>query len=357
MVILKKELAESTFERSLRLRQIALQASQAAILESRIARANRSRPQRLRVEDLVPGTTTVEIFREDGSGQGWRGPATILKIDEEAGNAVVDFQGKPYLLGLRHVRPLRDSFHIHFNTSSSTSTVADAEKAITAMKEVVESSTPYRPFTMGEVYIENNNEAKMVKFPKTESPTTNAMLSNAKIFLQYHYVNFVLHGIKFGKGMKTIMVPRYSKGVMITWPEGSYGIAITEHNSDAHLHIKEYLNRHVDKLCHLYFYGYVVHQNEENNMPFKITKRKMPEQLPLPEAQDLPDTEMEEPEDNKRKGPDSRTVVLAPEKKKQRIQWTSRDLLYQRSLWWMLQRPKKYVLEPHSYQMNLRKDG
>ena len=41
--------AESTFERSLRLRQIALQASQAAILESRIARANRSRPQRLRV--------------------------------------------------------------------------------------------------------------------------------------------------------------------------------------------------------------------------------------------------------------------------------------------------------------------
>ena len=87
--------AESTFERSLRLRQIALQASQAAILESRIARANRSRPQRLRVEDLVPGTTTVEIFREDGSGQGWRGPATILKIDEEAGNAVVDFQGKP----------------------------------------------------------------------------------------------------------------------------------------------------------------------------------------------------------------------------------------------------------------------
>ena len=261
---------------------------------------------------------------------------------------MVDFQGKPYLLGLRHVRPLRDSFHIHFNTSSSTSTVADAEKAITAMKEVVESSTPYRPFTMGEVYIENNNEAKMVKFPKTESPTTNAMLSNAKIFLQYHYVNFVLHGIKFGKGMKTIMVPRYSKGVMITWPEGSYGIAITEHNSDAHLHIKEYLNRNVDKLCHLYFYGYVFHQNEENNMPFKITKRKMPEQLPLPEAQDLPDTEMEEPEDNKRKGPDSRTVVLAPEKKKQRIQWTSRDLLYQRSLWWMLQRPKKYVLEPHS---------
>ena len=129
-----------------------------------------------------------------------------LKIDEEAGNAMVDFQGKPYLLGLWHVRPLRDSFHIHFNTSSTT-TVADAEKAMTAMKEVLESSTPYQPFTMGEVYIENGQGAKMVKFPKTESPTTNTMLANANIFLQYHYLNFVLHGIKFGKGMKTIMVP------------------------------------------------------------------------------------------------------------------------------------------------------
>ena len=347
--------AESTFERSLRLRQIALQASQAAILESRIARANRSQPQRLRVEDLVPGTTAVEIFREDGSGQGWRGPATILKIDEEAGNAMVDFQGKPYLLGLRHVRPLRDSFHIHFNTSSTT-TVADAEKAMTAMKEVVESSTPYRPFTMGEVYIENGQDTKMVKFPKTESPTTNTMLANANIFLKYHYLNFVLHGIKFGKGMKTIMVPRYSKGVLITWPEGSYGIAITEHNSDAHLHIKEYISFNIDKLCHIYLYGYVFQQIEENNVPYKITKRRMPEHTSQPDAQDLPDTEMEEPEDNKRKGPDSRTVILAPEKKKQKIHWTSRELLHQRSLWWMLQRPKKYVLEPHSiwYELEVR---
>ena len=84
----------------------------------------------------------------------------------------------------------------------------------------------------------------------------------------------------------------------------------------------------------------------------------MPEQAPQPETQDLPDTEMEEPEDYKRKGPDSRTVVLAPEKKKQKIDWTSRELLHQRSLWWMLQRPKKYVLEPHSiWYMNLRWDG
>ena len=80
---------ESTFERSLRLRQIALQASQAAILESRIARANRSRPQRLALEDIKPGTTKVEIFRDDGQGHGWRGPGTVLQPNEEAGTAIL----------------------------------------------------------------------------------------------------------------------------------------------------------------------------------------------------------------------------------------------------------------------------
>ena len=99
---------ESAFERSVRLRQIALQASQAAILESRIAKANRSRPQQLLVAKMIPGTTKVEIFRDDGGGymdNGWRGPATILKIHESAGTAIVEFQQRPYLIGLRHLRP------------------------------------------------------------------------------------------------------------------------------------------------------------------------------------------------------------------------------------------------------------
>eukprot|EP00435_Cladocopium_sp_Y103_P025906 s172_g6.t1 len=91
---------ESAFERSLKLRQIALQASQAAILEMRISEANRSRPQQLFVADMTSGTTKVEIFRDDGGGYGWRGPATVLKINESAGTAIVEFQQRPYLIGL-----------------------------------------------------------------------------------------------------------------------------------------------------------------------------------------------------------------------------------------------------------------
>ena len=68
LLVMKFPLTESAFARSVRLRQIALQASQAAILESRIAKANRSRPQQLPVAEMTPGTTKVEIFRDDGGG-------------------------------------------------------------------------------------------------------------------------------------------------------------------------------------------------------------------------------------------------------------------------------------------------
>ena len=135
---------ESTFERSLRLRQIALQASQAAILESRISRANRSRPQRLAL-----GTTKVEIFRDDGQGHGWRGPGTGLQLNEEAGTAIVEYQQRTYILPLRHVRPLRESFlclHQGVELTSSTTTTPEKKAQITQtisrVKQVVEQVNP-----------------------------------------------------------------------------------------------------------------------------------------------------------------------------------------------------------------------
>ena len=318
---------ESSFEKSLRLRQIALQSAQAAILESRIARANRSRPERLAVEDMIPGTTKVEIFREDGSGQGWRGPATILQINEEAGNAVIDSQGKPYLMGLRHIRPLRDSFLIYLN-DNSTLTSTDVEKAVSRMKRVVEQCTPFKPYTMGEI-LKEKGEFKMVKFPKGESPTTEQMLKDAKMVLDFHYDHFTLNGIRFGRGMKTILTPKYSKGVLLTWPCGTMGFALTENHSDAHIHIKEYLQHNIDSLCHLYLFGYVKYNQEETSIPARITRRKPAE--PSDQGQ-LQDEEMEEQAELKRKGPDSRTVISAPEKKKQKTYWTSTELLHQRSI-------------------------
>ena len=146
-------------------------------------------------------------------------------------------------------------------TSSTTST--EAEQALRRMKLVVEDCTPYKPNTMGEILKHEDGENKMVRFPKEESDTVSQMLKDAKTFLDFHYNQVIFHGARFGKGTKTILAPKFSKGTLITWPEGFLGISVTEHNTDSNIHIKELLVKNIDKLCHLYLYGYVQYQNED----------------------------------------------------------------------------------------------
>ena len=71
-----------SFERALRLRQMAITAATQAIMEDRIARASHTRPQRVPLEELTPGTSEVEFHREDQDGFGWRGPANLLKLQD-----------------------------------------------------------------------------------------------------------------------------------------------------------------------------------------------------------------------------------------------------------------------------------
>ena len=80
--------------------------------------------------------------------------------------------------------------------------------------------------------------------------------------------------------MKTIMVPKFSKGTLVTWSEGLTGIAVVEHNSDALIHVKELYNKDIDKLCHLYLYGYVEIHGEESKWPIQITRRNRPSSMP-----------------------------------------------------------------------------
>ena len=103
------------------------------------------------------------------------------------------------------------------------------------------------------------------------------MLKGAKNFLEYHYKNVVLHGLRFGKGMKVVMVPQYAKSILLTWTEGLSGVAITEHNSDNHIHLKVLLNKELDKVCHLFICGYILLESEDNNIPVKITRRRDPQ--------------------------------------------------------------------------------
>lgn len=96
----------TVFESALCLRQVSLTAVQQAISKDRLVRASRSRPQKVKTEDVIRGATQIEIHRDDA----WRGPATLLEIDEDNGTAIATHQRKPYLLPIRMVRKYVGTF-------------------------------------------------------------------------------------------------------------------------------------------------------------------------------------------------------------------------------------------------------
>ena len=124
------------------------------------------------------------------------------------------------------------------------------------------------------------------------------------------------------------------------------------------IHIKELFNKDIGRLCHIYLYGYVQFSSEETTTTAKISRRpdtQQPDGSQLdddpmsvtsspttPNDQAMPD--LDDDLSGKRKGPETRTVVLAPEKKRQR---TELHTLYLNSIHWMLQQSKKIRLPQH----------
>ncbi|CAK9111867.1 Retrovirus-related Pol polyprotein from transposon RE2 (Retro element 2) (AtRE2) [Includes: Protease RE2 [Durusdinium trenchii] len=111
-----------------------------------------------------------------------------------------------------------------------------------------------------------------------------------------------------------------------------------------HLTLKRILHQALDNVCHIYFYFYTMYGEEPMQRPAPVTTRQMPEQsMPHPMNED---GDVEVGDNLKRDAPDSRTIIMAPEKKKQRIHFsiTEQQLLMQ-SVHWMLRRPLQVQYE------------
>ena len=315
--------------------------------------ANKSRPQRTPVEVIQLGTTQVEIFRDDGGGHGWKGPATVLKIDDDAGTCVVDFQNKPYLMPMRHVRRFRSSFYnFHFGSkqvSLTTSITTQKEKDLwQSLQQEVESCSPFKPHTLGRLLKTDDKGQHFIDIPRDGSEKADEILQAAKTYTLIHYESLNISGIRYGHGLRAVPVPRYSRGALAIWTLKSPSLAFIEHNSDTSLRLKNYVNQEIEEVCFIYFYGYVQVGNED-----EVTSVPISRQVPPPnDTMDTSSTTTKMMEDQdegdneaKRKGPETRTVVIAPEKKKQRTHFQSQELLHLRSIWWMMQRPKNIILE------------
>ena len=323
---------QSVFERAVRLRQIALQAAQASILEDRIVRAGRTRPEKLDIFGLIAGSTQVEIFRDDGH-YGWRGPALLLKINDADGTCIVEYQGRPYLMSLRHIRVYRGSFFSHCHADNIEEI---CEEDLLDLQRMVEKQDPYKLHTIGFLLkIAANSTYEWIKTPSEMKEADNEILMKAKRVASF-FSRKELHGIRFGRAVKQIYVPKFPKGVLISWPKGSKQYVMMEHNGDNHLVLKKIMHTVLEDVCHLYMYYFTIYNEEAP--PAQITTRRPPEPL----QQDPMDTS----ESKKRDGPETRTIVMAPEKKRARYEYAddegpSEQELLLRSLWWMTRRPLK----------------
>ena len=92
-------------ETLIRSRNLAKQAILQALMEDRRAEASKMAQHSHAPQLLVPGTV-VDIYRKpDRKDQyGWHGPAELVSVKRQAGSAIVDHQGQPLLVPLRHVR-------------------------------------------------------------------------------------------------------------------------------------------------------------------------------------------------------------------------------------------------------------
>ena len=144
------------FERALRIRQTALAQAQQALIEDTVARASRTRPHQLDLSALTAGTLEVECFREVKDDPGWRGPALLLRMDVDEGVAVIQYQGKPYLVALRHIRPFRGIYHVAVQQP-------EMDEMLYRLMRYVESLTGYKIYLYGLV---RNQRDQWTKLPK-----------------------------------------------------------------------------------------------------------------------------------------------------------------------------------------------
>ena len=109
-VVGAQETDVTVFEKAMRIRQTALAQAHQAVIEDRVARAARTRTHQLDLDQLIAGTSEVEFYREVKNDPGWRGPALLLRLDADDGVAIIQYQGKPYLVAVRHIRSYKGIF-------------------------------------------------------------------------------------------------------------------------------------------------------------------------------------------------------------------------------------------------------
>ena len=366
------------FERALRIRQLALSMVHRAVAEDRVARANRTRTHQLKIDEFVPGTTMVDFHREVQGDVGWRGPAELLKIDRAEGTAIISYQGRPYLVSLRHIRHHQAGVFVSFSE--------DQASELRWFKNIIERMSPYKCVVVGWVPEVKDNVTIWRR-----SSTTSLIYAEAwskVVSLSKALSNNNVGGAIAGQSVRAIHPPRGSVGVLIFWTIGANDHGFYEHNNDNPIVLKKVTAINYEKVALLYVYYYVnvehvpegrvkvlpsegyddlggaapmdVDSANADSVPSSSGTMTAPtsqpsERPPVDSGADM-EVDPSGETDLKRKGPDSRAVVLAPETKKSKLGLLL-EMVYsdkvitkcQRNLvglYWMMRKTQIVSLEP-----------
>ena len=289
---------------------MAITAATQSIMENRIARAGHTRPQRVPLDELQPGTSEVEFHREDADGFGWRGPALLLKLNEN-GSAIVEYQGRPYLIPLRNLRLFRGVYYNDMDSPKSDEAVKGQELeswiALRRLMQSVEACVPFKIETFGHL---RNRRGKWTRLPKhMGEEQLTAILADIVTAAQFLTAK-TCHGIRVGVGLKKMFTPEGSTGTLVAWKRKTVRMSIVDspHGTDMGTHGLR-LGSH-EEMCYLYFYSYTENFVEP---PFETW---VPKGAPMEESPVTPipsnDPAGTLTSGTKRDGPETRTVTLGP---------------------------------------------
>ncbi|CAK9078864.1 1-alkyl-2-acetylglycerophosphocholine esterase [Durusdinium trenchii] len=174
--------------------------------------------------------------------------------------------------------------------------------------------------------MEDENHTKVKRdgkwrfFPREDDHATKIML-----WVQYIYKGLSkhqVHGALLGRSLRNIKPPSNTVGHLISWIHGGQGYAVQEHFSDGFLKMKRVSNYSREEMCTIYLFHYHPDPVEEPASQSTINK-----------DDDKMDVNVPDDRGEKRDAPETRTVVMAPEKKRQRIYNVKKELDFLRHLY------------------------
>ena len=273
---------------------------------------------------MQPGVTEVEFHREDADGLGWRGPGLLLKLQDN-GSAIVEYQGRPYLVPYRNLRVFRGTYYANHHAEHSDRHEQELESwlALRSLMQSTEACVPFRIDTFGHL---KNNKGDWGVHPKSmESKQRDGILQDivkAASFL----TSKERHGIKVGVGLRKMLTPANTTGTLIAWRKHTVRMSIIDNPRGTDMSTAPLRLAGREEMCYIYFYSYApdfVALPSADWVPRGTPLEESPV-VPLPPGEGAAQQPAQpvsmdvDPASTKREGPESRTVTLGPENKKQR---------------------------------------